>query len=82
MIVLDELIDELLLSKKNIFCSGNITTMKKKKKKKKAKKENDKIKEIYEEKVNQFRFVVLTHDFFFAFFCLFSNTIFFILNYS
>ena len=38
--------------------------MKKKKKKKKAKKENDKIKEIYEEKVNQFRFVVLTHDFF------------------
>ena len=34
---------------------GNITTMKKKKKKKKEKKEQDKIKEIYEEKVNHFR---------------------------
>ena len=31
--------------------------MKKKKKKKKAKKEQDKIKEIYDEKVNHFRFV-------------------------
>ena len=36
---------------------GNITTMKKKKKKKKEKKEQDKIKEIYEEKVNHFRYV-------------------------
>ncbi|XP_023330370.1 probable ATP-dependent RNA helicase DDX52 [Eurytemora carolleeae] len=34
---------------------GNITTMKKKKKKKKEKKEQDKIKEIYAEKVNHFR---------------------------
>jgi len=53
--------DDILDQEEDITLIGEITTMKKKKKKKKQKRENDQIKEIYDEKVNHFRNVNKIH---------------------